>query len=364
MKKIKIVHLITSLKTGGAETVLVDLLRNINKNSFDNIVIYFHYGPNVEKLKNLGIETYQIKGLICKYDPIFIIRLFLLIKKIRPNLIHSLLWSANILGTIISNILKIPIACALHGKGNFFRNFLDKMILPKADSIITVSDSLVNELKVNNNWFSFTKIKVIKNGIDIDEINSKMLQINSDKQNFKINKDTFVVGTVGRFIPCKNHEMLIDSFVKLSNDFSNVHLILIGYGPLEDSLKSKVKQLGIYDKVSFIKTDNAWAFYPIFDCFTLTSQNEGSPLVVLEAMFFGLPCLVTNYDKNQIVRDSIDGYIVNNNDIQDLYLKLKKIFLNEKERLEFGSNAKQNVYSNFDIKKVVNSYENVFRELV
>jgi len=159
MKKIKVLHITTSLKTGGAETVLVDLIRNLDKASFENIVICFYDGPNGEKLEKLGVKVYKIKGLICNYDPIFLIRLFLLIKKIKPDTIHSLLWASNILSTVIAKVLRIPVACAIHlannfestGKNSFFRNVLDRVVLPKANAIIAISDKMVGDLK-KNNW--------------------------------------------------------------------------------------------------------------------------------------------------------------------------------------------------------------------
>jgi hypothetical protein len=76
MPKLKVLHLTTSLKMGGAETILYDLLRNMDNGLYENYVIYFYDGPFVDKLKNLEIPTYQVKGLFCKYDPIFMFRLF------------------------------------------------------------------------------------------------------------------------------------------------------------------------------------------------------------------------------------------------------------------------------------------------
>ena len=70
MKKI-ILHLITSLNMGGAETLLCDLLERADTSSYEYAVIYFHEGPNVARLHKLGIPTYHIKGLFCLYDPIF-----------------------------------------------------------------------------------------------------------------------------------------------------------------------------------------------------------------------------------------------------------------------------------------------------
>ena len=134
----KIVYLITSLKIGGAESCLVSLLSELkrSKETFSEetfnvnvCVIYFHYGPNVKKIEDLGFKTYKISGFIKTYDPIFFFRLFRLIQTLKPNLIHSSLWSANIIGRLLSKLFKIPIVCDLHNDisfNGFFRNFLEK----------------------------------------------------------------------------------------------------------------------------------------------------------------------------------------------------------------------------------------------
>jgi len=111
-KKIKLLHITSSLKMGGAESLLCDLIKNMDHEMFEHHVIYFHDGPHSVCLKELGIPIYQIKGLISLYDPLFCTRLYKLVKKIKPDCIHTLLWVANVSGRIIARLLKIPIASA------------------------------------------------------------------------------------------------------------------------------------------------------------------------------------------------------------------------------------------------------------
>ena len=372
MPKYKIVHLITSLKVGGAETVLYDLVRKLDTNLFDNYVIYFHDGPNVTRLNKCGIKTFQIKGLICKYDPIFLFRLFKLIRKIKPDCIHSSLWSANVLGIIIARLIKVPIACALHlatnfestGTNSFFRTSIDKIILPLANRIIAVSNDMVNDLK-NLNWFPFNKLQVISNGIDINYIKQQAQISSYNRSTYKIKDDCFVIGTVGRFIPRKNQQLLIESFALLSKTCANIHLFLIGYGPLEDQLKLKVNALNIGDKVTFLKTDQAYGFYPLFDCFVLTSDNESFGLVTLEAMVFSLPCVVTNYNLNhQIITNGVDGYVVKPGESVSLYNKLKELYNNRNTCADLGLKAEQKVLSSFNLNVTVSNYSQLFEKLI
>src|SRR5579859_5390998 len=101
-KRKKVVHLISSLKIGGAESLLYDLIVGLGNQDYEHHVIYFHHGPHVARLEQLGVSTYQVRGIITLYDPIFFWRLARLIKKLKPDVIHSALWAANFAGRIIA----------------------------------------------------------------------------------------------------------------------------------------------------------------------------------------------------------------------------------------------------------------------
>ncbi|GAG40717.1 unnamed protein product, partial [marine sediment metagenome] len=83
-----LVHLTSSLKIGGAESVLCSLLNHPDTQQFDHHVIYFHDGPYSERLRAKGITLHQVTGFVSLYDPIFCVRLYRLIQTIRPQGIH------------------------------------------------------------------------------------------------------------------------------------------------------------------------------------------------------------------------------------------------------------------------------------
>lgn len=369
----KIVHLITSLKTGGAETVMHDIVRNLDPDLFENHVIYFYDGPNVKRLEDAGIKLYKINGLFCKYDPIFILRLLFLIKKISPDCIHASLWSANVLGSLIAKLFKIPIACVLHLATNFestgtnskFRTTIDKTILPLSNKIIAVSDGMVEDLKNSSSWLPFNKLVVIRNGIDVFNIEQQSKKSNFKRSDFGIKDEAFVIGTVGRFIPRKNQKLLIEAFALFNFEHNNSQLVLVGYGPCEQELKNLVVKLGLENKVIFIKTENSYGIYPILNCFVLTSNNESFGLVTLEAMVFGLPIIVTHYEpKHEIVTNGVDGFVIPQSNCMQLYNKLKELYSNPNECLRLGQNARQTVLKTFDLSVTVKKYSKLFEQLI
>jgi glycosyltransferase involved in cell wall biosynthesis len=361
--KQKIIHLTTSLKVGGAESLICDILRHL-QHDYEHHVIYFHDGPNVKRIKDLGIATYQVKGLICKYDPIFCARLFLLMLKIKPNHILSHLWSANLLGSIFAKILNIPIICVMHlasnvemqSKNSFLRNSLDAITFKCAKKLVAVSDCVYKDLLTNTPAIK-NKLTIINNGIDYNNVVNIGLQNAKTREQFGLNSDHFVIGCVGRFIPRKRHELLINSFAICTKDYPNMKLFLLGSGPLQESLKNKVEELGIADKVIFSSSDNAYGFYPLFDIYVSTSQEEGLSIALLEAMSFGLPCIVTNKTKaHEVITDNFDGFVVGSNDaseLQNLFIKLN----NSELRKKIGESAKETVKTKFCFNNMIKQYK-------
>lgn len=123
IKRIRVLHLTSSLKIGGAETVLVSLLRELQNSKidpeapdyiFENTALYFNPGPNLLELEKLGVKAQHVRGKFHQYDPWFFVRLYQLIKLNRPDVIHSSLWFANFMARVYGKILDIPMIATIH----------------------------------------------------------------------------------------------------------------------------------------------------------------------------------------------------------------------------------------------------------
>ncbi len=138
------------------------------------------------------------------------------------------------------------------------------------------------------------KVQIITNGIDTGKFcyNYKI----REKTRRDLNIDNcFVVGHVGRFVPVKNQDFLIDVFNEIYNEQPTARLLLVGHGELEAKLKEKINRLNIQDKVIFVDPqNNIEDLYQAMDVFILPSLSEGLPLVVLEAQISGLPCCISD----------------------------------------------------------------------
>jgi glycosyltransferase involved in cell wall biosynthesis len=368
MKKIKLLHMTSSLKIGGAEAVLCDLIANLDADQFEHAVIYFHDGPHIKCLKNLGISTHQIKGCVSLYDPIFLFRLYSLVLHIKPDVIHTLLWAANVAGRIVGNQLNIPVISAHHNnvdQDGLVRSMLDRITAHMASKLIAVSPEVKQSLLTRDPALSQDKIQIITNGIDFHKLlqNNKLEEVT--RKNFGLTDQHFIIGSVGRFVEVKNYTLMIEAFALLHAQYSQARLILIGIGTEEQMLRAKAKTLGISDFVIFIIGQPAYRYYSMFDCFSLTSDKEGISIALLEAMSFGLPCIITNIEKNHaVIKNEINGFLIEARNIQSLVLACTKLIESKQLGQNIGFCAKQTVEAEFNLTSMHMAYATIFKEVI
>lgn len=353
MTKKRILHITSSLQMGGAEQLLFQQLRFL-KDDFEHHVICFHKGPFLEKIKELNIPVYHV----C-YGSFFFIRFYRLVKKINPDVIHSLLWFANFCSRIIARLQGKPILCAIHSPCNtnsgmsFIRSWCDRLTMHWAAYVIVVAD----HLKDSPLYVPAHKIKQIDNGIDVRLLHERASQKKIEK------KVKIVLGTVGRLVPIKNQEFLLRLLKELKNEFSSIQLVIVGSGPLRELLFKKAQELGLEHDVKII-ADEATFYYPFFDLFFLPSHAEGLSMALLEAMSFGLPSFVASKASNHpVIIHNHNGYLFDVADFQSLIQMVKEVLRDEKKREEISSQAYKVVVERFSIDKMGNAYKDFYNKL-
>jgi len=359
-----LVHLIPSLKIGSAESVLCSIIDHIDPAQFNHHVIYFQDGPYSERLRTKGVTLHQVKGLVCLYDPIFCVRLFRLIKKLHPTCIHALLWSGNMFGRVIGRILDIPVVSAIHNtidQEGALRNLWDRFTALFAQKIVVVSDEAAQALRQRHAWIPAERIQVIRNGVNADEVLARGMQFQKSRYDLGLSDEHFVIGSVGRFEPIKRHELLLESFALVNNNYPLARLVLLGTGSQEQYLRMKAKSLGVEQYVIFVIGENAQYYYSIFDCFVQSSDRDGISIALLEAMSFSLPCIVTNVSKHHSVLTSgIDGIVVQAGNMRHLADAITQIIFDEAKRISLGYNAQQTVRERFSLDTMISAYRTVF----
>lgn len=298
MKKIAI--LISSLDTGGAERVVSIVINELKKNNtevllvlMDNTIKYDL--PENQKIVCLDNNDIKQKALFKFFKLPY---LALKYKKIcsvndiktslsfmnRPNYINIL---AKLFGFKAKIIISERIVPSSEYSTNSIKDKISlgliKYLYPKADLIlpnsIGIKYDLIKNFKIDENL-----INVVNNPVDVN----KLTTLAKEKTDYRDEKFTFV--TVGRLHPQKNHKLLIKVMQGL-----DAKLYIIGDGILKKELSSMVVNLGLQDKVIFLGVKkNPFKYLSKADCFVFSSNYEGFPNVILEALSCGLPVISTD----------------------------------------------------------------------
>lgn len=358
-----IVHIISSLERGGAQAVLYDLVQGFAKKGYEQSIIYIHDGPYKERFIVAGIPVFQIKGFLFPFDPIAIHHLSTLVQKIKPSLIHTVLWAANWMGRIVAKKLRIACIASLHNnydQNGLVRNILDRLVPFSNDAIIAVSD----EVKLSFYQWQKTScpLMVIRNGIDNEAL---QCIVPYTRESLGLHNGHFIIGSVGRFAPVKRYPLLLDAFAQIYNAYPHARLLLIGGGPQEKELRAQAQQLGIADVIRWVINMPAAPYYGLMDCFMLTSEREGISIALLEAMSCGVACVITYATKQHpVLSHNRNGIVVYPYNATLLFQNVAVLIENDSVRKQLAKEAQQTVKNYFNSHDMIAAYDRLFHAYI
>lgn len=305
-KRINVLVLITAMDRAGAETMMMNYLRHIDRNKIHmDFVLNREYESDYEKeIKELGSKVYHLSPIypntVREYKKEF--KKFL---KEHPNydVIHSNLEERSAYPLAIAKKAGIDLRI-VHAHSNLkhvdikyiFRLYLRKKLRGKYTHSFACSRGTAKWLFGDDK-----KTIIVRNAIDIDEFKYDENLRKKARDELGIDDDTILIGHVGRFSYEKNHKYLLRTFAEVNKMKPNSRLVLIGGGKnrselrLKDEIIKTIEELNLQDKVIMlgVRDDMPYIMQAI-DIFALPSLSEGFPLTLMEAQSLGLKCIVSD----------------------------------------------------------------------
>lgn len=313
---IRILHVLGRLDIGGAETMIMNLYRNIDRTKvqFDFVVHTKNKGDYEDEVRALGGRIYSVPSYTVKNHSKY--------KKVwndffhehkEYKIIHGHVRSTASIYLKIANKYGLLTIAHSHntssGKGlsAFVKNTLQYPIRNTADYLFACSEFAGNWL-FGESAYKRPNFFLLKNAIDVEQFIYNE-EVRNDKRKELNLEGKFVIGNVARFHPQKNHTFLIDVFKKVHDKNKNTALMLVGRGSLQPQIKEKVDSLGLKDNVIFtgVRSDIP-DLLQAMDVFFMPSLYEGLPVTLVEAQASGLKCIVSDTITSEVSVTDLVNY--------------------------------------------------------
>ncbi len=237
---------------------------------------------------------------------------------------------------------------------------IERMLVTFTDGVIAVSEREYFEaLRLG---FPREKVRIIPNGISLQSPPREARE--AIRKSWGIRAEATVIGYVGRFDRQKNPSLLLEAFGRITYRYPNTYLVMVGAGPLLDEVKGRAKLLGILDKVVFPGFLPGRKVIHAFDIFALSSDFEGFPYVLLEAMAEGLPIVATKVGGTEMVLEhGKNGFVVPIREVTAFAESLEILLRRPDLRRMFGLRSLERVHE-FTVSKMVEETLAFYTELL
>jgi|Deesub1362B_J571_1020462.scaffolds.fasta_scaffold01241_3 glycosyltransferase involved in cell wall biosynthesis len=370
MSLFKILFLTTSLARGGAETLLACLATRLKARGWQvRVVSLTPPTAYAEELEVTGIPVISLGIRRKSPNPLPLLRLAHVIWSWRPHIVHSHMVHANLLARIVRPLAPIQVLiCTAHSldEGGRLREFLYRLTDPLCDLTTHVSQAGLERYVRVRVVQQSEKIRYIPNGVDTERFKPDPEARHVLRTELGV-EDAFVWLAVGRFSPPKDYPNLFRAFARVVQEHPETRLWAAGEGPLRPAMEEFVQKLGVKNQVSFLGIrHDVPELMSAADAYVLSSAWEGMPMVLLEASATGLPIVATDVGGNrEVVLEGITGFLVPPKDSEALaQAMLRLMALPQEARRRMGEKARQYIKDNFSLERIVDRWEELYRELL
>jgi glycosyltransferase involved in cell wall biosynthesis len=364
----KILFITDSIGKGGKERRMLELIRNLTTSTNHEVVLVSLSDIiGYDYVFNLPIEFITLKRKF-KKDPFIFLKLFKIIKKHSPQIIHSWGSMSNIYALPIAKLLKIKFITSVIANASKNLRYVDKeyfrakIIFPFADKITSNS---ISGLKAYN--APVNKSICIYNGFDEQRLTA-MKDKTSIRHQLGIG-DESIIGMVAGFEERKDYSTLINAAKEVISQKPNSVFILIGDGKFKDAMMQKIPDELKQNIIFLGKIDNIESYINIFDigvlCTNTNVHQEGISNSIMEYMALGKPVIATEGGgTNEIVIDKITGFLIPPYDPKILADKIVYLIENKQLSTKLGINGLNRVKDTFSIEKMCSQFYSLYDELI
>ncbi len=348
----RIAQFIDTESRGGAERIFIDNCRRLRASGHTPLALHFGSRHLAAECERHGIRQQIVPGHR-QYKKTATLARFAwqfagLLREQRIEVLHSHLFGPVTGAAPAARLAGIPHVGTLHDVYSIGEKPRRIRLLQLAAVLGTRLVAVSRQMEAyyrSQGRFAAGALRTIHNGIDpLPPTRSRR----SVRRLLNLAEDEPVVICVGRLVPLKRHDLLIDAFHRLPGA-DRARLLLVGDGPCRERLQRQIAALGLARRVRLLGArDDVPDLLAAADVFCLSSDTEGLSCSILEAMAAGLPAVVTAVGGNaELVRDGQTGFIVPPGDAATLALRLEELLGDPLLRQRYAHHASRRVRSHF-----------------
>lgn len=366
---LRVMFVITSMPVGGAETLLVEIIRRMDRQRFlPELCCLKELGPLGEMLASEGISVHT--GLINpqnKYDFRVLLRLRRLMKRQRVDAVVTVGTGGDKMfwGRLAARLAGVPVICsALHSTGlPDHVERLNRLLTPITDAFVAVAEPH-GEYLVKHEGCPADRVCVIPNGVDVDRF-SPLDRDPAIRDELRLPPTGPVVGIVAALRPEKSHEWFLEVASLVKKAIPDTSFLIVGDGPRRSELEKLAVEFELGDSVRFTGTrSDIPQMLATLDLFLLTSKMEANPVSIMEAMAMERSVIAFDVGSiHQTVLDCQTGVLVPPGDIHQMATEVINLLDYPGLAAKFGQAARVHVVENWSVDVMVHGYEQMIEEI-
>lgn len=366
--RIRIMHILHRLATGGTEKNVRKLLEGLDAGAFDQTVCTVV--PEVElSVGNARVVTLARPHL----KPGFLVpHFYRLFRRERPDVVHSRNWG-TMEAVVAARLAGVP--AVIHsehgrdlqtmGRQPWRRRVFRRACYRWADRVFAVSQELADFYSAQLG-IPVERLEVVPNGVNTAEFRPCPEWRIEFRRRLGVGPETLVVGAVSRLDPVKDHLTLLRAAELAVASGVDLCLVIVGDGICRPALQRELAaRPGLAGRARFIgEVNNVAEWLNSFDVFALPSLSEGMSNTLLEAMAVGVPPLATRVGGNsEVIEDGFSGVQFNPGDYQSLATCLQKMASAPEWRLQLGENSRRRVAARFSLARMMQAYSQMYNDV-
>ncbi|MBM23062.1 MAG: hypothetical protein CMD78_02205 [Gammaproteobacteria bacterium] len=369
----RVLHTITSLQTGGAETVLCRILTNLEAEKVKlHRVISLGPGGSLSKQISKAGATVDILGSTKRISaPLLLMKVLTIANQFKPDICIGWMYDGNLAAWIASRKTRTPLVWNIrHSISDIANETIGTRLAIKLNSLLSSAPTTISynsKIAADQHvglGFPADKVEVIPNGFNTNQFRPNQISCREWREKLGIKPNTFVVGHVARYHPMKGHKTLLKAIDHFSRLASNIKLVMAGrdVDSQNRELNSFITKNNLDHLVVLLgEVSDTETLNPMFDVSVSSSiWGEGFSNTLGESMACGTPVIATNVgDSASLVGDA--GIVVEPNNVDALAQSLWSFYQQtETERTQFRQRARARIVDQFGIDRMINAYQDIF----